>query len=170
MPSLSRVSLVLTIRWCVLMSIFGPLLDALLDFLSKNCGWVLLKFPPTGLSCSYATKLPIQWWIQNSFSLKHWGQNLYSSLAQDMYTIFARSFPTLTDHCWHLWLCLFCWVKPRFQGMTVPALLWRRGFCIMWPHSFITCRKRKCCLGYVNYCCLLLLVRHLGLLVLSLSV
>ena len=171
---LSCVSVVLTIRWCVLMSVFGPLLDTLLDFLSKNCGWVLLKSPPTGLSCrlscSYATKLPVQWWIQNSFSLKYWGGNLYSSLEQDMYTVFARSFPALTDHCWHLWLCLFCWVRLCFQGMTVPALLWPQSSCTMWPHSFITCRKRKCCLRCVNYCCLLLLVRHLGQLVLSLSV
>ena len=92
MPSLSSVSLVVTIRWCVLMSVFGPLLDALLDFLSKDCGRALLKFPPTGLSCSYAKNLPKQQWIQNSFSLKHWGRNLCSSLAQDMYTIFPVLF------------------------------------------------------------------------------
>ena len=76
-----------------------------------------------------------------------------------MYTAFARSFPTLTDHCWHLRLCLFCWVKPCFQGMTVSALLWKQSSYTMWTYSFITCRKRKCCLRCVN---LLLLVRHLG--------
>ena len=44
--------------------------------------------------------------------------------------------------------------------MTVSAPLWLQSCSTMWPHSFITCRRRKCSLRCVKYCCFLLLVRH----------
>ena len=79
-----------------------------------------------------------------------------------MYIVCVQSLFSLVDHCWHLWLCLFCWVKTCFLGMIVPAPLWPHSCSTMWPHPFITCGRRKSCFRCVNYCCLLLLISHLG--------
>ena len=154
---LSCVKVVLTLRWWVLMSIFDPLLDTMLDVLSKNWGGSCWNPLPLGYpvvmhrNCQHndGYRTVSAWNTEEGTCILPWHRTCTPFLPI-IFLLSQITVGTCGSAC-------SAELKTCFLGMTVPAPLWPQRCSTMWPHFFITCRGRKCCLKSVNYCCLLLL-------------
>ena len=133
---LSSVNAVLAVRCCVLMSIFGLLLmhpNFQYNDGYRNTEWEEQLQRNEEETCTFPGTGQVHF-LCPFFTYLH--RSLSSFVAQ-LVLLSEKVFPGYDCAC--------------FPSCST-----------MWLHSFTTCRKRKCCLRCANYCCLLLLVWHLG--------